>query len=127
MPSPKPLFALSFAIACASLIASSQAAAQATMKEEKPGLMARARITPDSARKLALARVPKGKITEEELEEENGKLVFSFDITVPGKTGVDEVLINAVTGVVVSKTHESPKAQAREKAADARAAKKPTP
>ncbi len=127
MPSPKRLLALMSMLVGASLIASNAAAAQAPFKEEKPGLMARARITPDSARKLALARVPNGKIAEEELEEENGKLVFSFDITVAGKTGVDEVQINALTGALVSRTHESPKAQARERAADAQAAKKPKP
>ncbi len=115
------------AIACALLLTGTAASAQATMKEEKPGLLAKAKITPDSARKLAIGRVKNGTIAEEEIEMENGKLVFSFDITVQGRTGVDEVLIDARTGALVSKSHESPRAQAREKATDAKAAKKPAP
>ena len=113
-------------LACSLLLAGTAVSAQATMKEEKPGLLAKAKITPDSARKSALARVKNGTIAEEEIEEENGKLVFSFDISVAGKTGIDEVLIDARTGALVSKSHESPRAQAREKAADVKAAKKPT-
>lgn len=115
------------ALACSLLLTGTAVSAQATMKEEKPGLLAKAKITPDSARKLALARVMRGTIAEEEIEEENGKLVFSFDISVAGKTGIDEVLIDARTGALVSKSHESPAAQAREKASDAKKAKKPTP
>lgn len=87
-------------------------------------MLARAVVTADSARKLALAQVPNGRIDEEEIEEEHGKLVFSFDIKVPGKTGVDEVLIDARTGALVSKSHETPRQAAQERAADAAAARK---
>ena len=126
MSSRTNVLTLTIVLVGGAICASTAASAQTLMKEEKPGLMTRAKITPDSARKLALARVPKGKIEEEELEEEHGKLVFSFDIQVAGKTGVEEVQINALTGALVSKRHESPRQQAREKASDMKSAKKPT-
>ena len=94
------------------------AAAQATpvpIKEEKPGLLARATVTPDSARAIALRAVAKGgKIAAAEIEEEGGKLVYSFDITIPRKKGIDEVLVDARTGKVVAVEHEDPAVEAAE-------------
>jgi len=60
------------------------------VKEDKPGLLKRAKISPDSAIKLAAAAVPSGRITAGEIEEEKGKLIYSFDIKVPGKRGIEE-------------------------------------
>lgn len=97
------------------------------MKEEKPGMLARARVTPDSARKLALAQVANGTINEQEIEEEHGKLLYSFDIKVAGRSGIEEIQIDALSGALVSHEHETPRQSAQERAADARAAaKKPT-
>lgn len=80
------------------------------IKEEKPGLLARATVTPDSARAIALRAVATGsRIRAAEIEEEDGKLVYSFDIKVPKKKGIDEVLVDAASGKVVSVEHEDPK------------------
>ena len=108
--------------------AAAQAAAAARpMKEDKPGMLARARVTPDSARKLALVQVANGVIDEEEIEEEHGKLVYSFDIKVAGRRGIEEIQIDALSGAMVSHKHETPRQEAQERAADAQAAgKKPT-
>lgn len=116
--------------AAALLLAAAPAHAQdpKPIKEEKPGLLAKASITADQARKTALDRVKGGVIQSGELEEEDGKLVFSFDIKVPGKSGIEEVLVDAKTGAVVSVEHESPADEAREAAKDAKkkpAVKKP--
>ncbi len=86
------------------------------VKEASAGLAAQATISADSAQKLALAQVPRGWIREAELEEEKGTLVYSYDIKAHGKSGVDEVLIDAKTGAVVSNTHESMKAEKKEAA-----------
>jgi uncharacterized membrane protein YkoI len=103
-----------------------QPAAPQTMqvKESKPGLLRRATITPDAATRTAMQQVPNGEIREAEIEQEKGKLVYSYDIKAPGKTGIDEVLVDARTGAVVSHTHESPAAEAAEARSDARAARK---
>ena len=97
---------------------------QVPIKEEKPGLLARAKVTPDSARATALRAVAKGgKIAAAEIEEEGGKLVYSFDIKIPRKKGIDEVLVDAMTGKVAAVEHEGPAAEAAEAKKDA--AKKP--
>ncbi len=53
-----------------------------------------------------------------ELEAEHGCLVYSFDIEVAGKTGVQEVQIDAGNGTILSNKHKGPKAKAAEKAKD---------
>lgn len=114
-------------VGAANAQASTTATAQPTtpqVKEAKPGLLKQATITPDAATHTAMQRVPKGEIREAEIEQEHGKLVYSYDIKVPGKSGIDEVLVDAKTGAVVSHTHESAAAEAAEARQDARAAQK---
>ena len=74
------------------------------------------RISADSAKAIASARVPGGKIESQELERERGKLIFTFDIKVPGKSGIDEVHVDAMNGKVLAVEHETPKAERAEKA-----------
>jgi uncharacterized membrane protein YkoI len=50
----------------------------------------------------ALSRAPGGSVKEAELEREDGQLVWSFDIVLPGTTDITEVLVDAMTGAVVS-------------------------
>lgn len=84
------------------------------IEEETPGLAARAKVDGETARATALARVGGGEIVGAELEEEDGRLVYSFDIKVEGVTGVEEVLVDAVSGNVVSQEHESEAQEAAE-------------
>jgi len=85
----------------------------------------------DSAQRLALAQVPGGRVTKEELEEEDGKLIYSFDIKVGTQEGVEEVHVDAKTGAILKKEHEgAEKAEAKKGAKDeddekAEAAKQP--
>jgi uncharacterized membrane protein YkoI len=74
-----------------------------------------AKITEDSARVLALAQVPGGKVEGGELETEGGKLLYSFDIKIAGKSGVEEIHISALTGELLSHEHETDAAEAAEK------------
>ncbi len=100
-----------------------QAQSPKPMKEAKPGLLAKARISADAARKTAVDHVKGGSIKEEEIEEEGGRLVFSFDIKVPGKSGIEEVLVDAQSGAIVSAKHETPPDEAAEAAKDRRVKK----
>jgi uncharacterized membrane protein YkoI len=84
----------------------------------------RAKITESAAAETAQKRVPKGKIKAVELENENKKLIYSFDIETAGKSGIDEVNIDAMTGKVIGVVHETPKMEKKEAAEDAKAAKK---
>jgi len=63
-------------------------------------------------------------VKSSELERENGKLIYSYDISVPGKSGVEEVNVNAIDGSVVGKMHESAKTEKKEAAKEKTAAKK---
>lgn len=90
------------------LLAACSRGASNRIAEARPGLLSRAKVTPAAARKAALSRVPKGRIATGEIEEEGGRLVYSFDLDVRGGDGVEEVLVDAKTGEVVSTQHESP-------------------
>ncbi|GAC1659039.1 MAG: hypothetical protein NVS4B3_26870 [Gemmatimonadaceae bacterium] len=85
------------------------------------GLAAQAKISMDAAREIALKRVAGGTIKSGELERDHGRLVYSFDVAVSGKTGVDEVTVDATTGALISVKHETPADEAREARADMRA------
>jgi hypothetical protein len=90
-----------------------------TVKETKPGLLARAKIKPDAATAAAQAKVPNGTIRSAEIEEEHGKLIYSFDMKTEGKSGIDEVNVDARTGIVRMQ-HETAKDEANEAAKDAK-------
>lgn len=88
------------------------------MKEQSPGLLKKAKVTTAAATATAQAQVPKGKIVSAEIEQEGGKLLFSFDISTKGRTGIEEVNVDAMSGAVLYVKHETPKDEAREKDAD---------
>lgn len=107
-------------IAVLTLGAGSATAAPAASKprvhDSKPdaALASQAKVSMDAAKATALAKVPGGKIKSSELEREKGKLIYSFDIVTPGKSGIDEVNVDAIDGHVLSVVHEGPKAERRE-------------
>ncbi len=65
------------------------------------------KISQAAATKIALAQVPNGKLKSVEFEREHGMQIYSFDIAVPGVTGVEEVQVSAATGKVIEHKHES--------------------
>ena len=80
-----------------------------------------AAVSEAAARTTALAAVPSGVIQSAELETENGKLVWSFDIKSPHTSVVTEIQVDANTGRVVSKKLESVSEQRQESRADKKA------
>jgi uncharacterized membrane protein YkoI len=106
-------------IATAGLLAAGLTACE-TEKQEQAKLEARARITKADAEKIALAKVSGGTIKEGGLEEENGKLIYSFDLATPGSKDITEVQVDAQTGEVVSVAAETPAQQEKEKQEDAK-------
>ncbi len=80
------------------------------------------KITMDQAKSIALKKEA-GKIKSSELENEKGRWIYSFDIKTP--SSLHEVNVDANTGEVIEDSVENAKAEAKEAAADAKAAKKP--
>ena len=92
--------------------------------ETQAQLQALAKVPMTTARATALATVPKGTIKAEELEREHGKLLYSFDIATAGKSGIDEVQVDAITGSLIGGVvHENAAAEAAEAKAEAKEAK----
>ena len=111
------LTGLAVALAATLVLVSSALAAPSEAE-----LMKQAKITKTQAGKIALAKVPHGKIQSAEIENEHHALVWSFDIAKPGAKDITEVLVNAKTGKIVEISTETPKAQAKEHAEDKKAA-----
>jgi uncharacterized membrane protein YkoI len=99
----------------------------ASFATDDPKLVAEAKIKETEARATALGQVENGTVKSEELEREHGHLIYSYDIEVPGKSGIDEVNVDAMTGKVIARTHEGPKAERKEADAEAKKKIKPKP
>jgi len=78
-------------------------AAEAAVNAE---LAKQATFPADSAQRVALAQVPGGRVVKEEVEQEDGKLIYSYDIKVGSQDGVEEVHVDAKTGAFLKKEHE---------------------
>jgi len=106
------------ALALAATVAAAQGAKPAYKREIPAKLAKQAKISEDSAAAIARRKVPGGNIQSVELEEEKGKLQYSFDLKVPGKSGIEEVNVNAIDGTVIAVEHESPATEKKEAAAE---------
>lgn len=76
-----------------------------------------AKLTMKQARAIAVKAAP-GKIRSGELERENGKLIYSFDIRTARHT-ITEVNVNAMDGTVVDTQVEDAAKEAAEKVQEA--------
>ena len=81
-----------------------------------------AKVSKAEAEKAAMARLGgkpgTNQVAKSELEVEDGCVVYSFDIKVSGKSGVEEIMVDAGTGKIVSHKHETALQEAAEKAKD---------
>ena len=83
-----------------SLGAASLSAQDAT-RNVPDSLVAKAKISEDSARAIALKRVP-GTVESTALRSRRGRLSYVFGIQRSGRTGTTNVTVNAMNGRVVS-------------------------
>ena len=86
-------------------------------------LMSHAKVSEVQATAIALAKVPNGVVKSSELENEKGKLVWSFDISQSSAKGVIEIQVDALTGKIVSLKTETPAQERKEIEAEAKEAK----
>jgi uncharacterized membrane protein YkoI len=102
---------LSFALVLAASSVVQAEPSEAQLRKE-------AKVTKGQAEKIALSKVPGGRIKSGEIENENGLLIWSFDIAKPGTKEIAEVQVDAKSGKIASVKTETPKDQAAEAAAD---------
>ena len=77
------------------------------------------RVEQKDALKIALAHVPPHSVVQSvELEQENGRVVWSYDIKVPKTSDITEVQVDAKTGEIVDQHTETRQTEAAEKAAE---------
>ena len=89
-------------VAALSLAAGSVAAQESTPTRNVPdSLVSKAKISEDSARAIALKRVP-GTVQGVALERERSRLMWDFKIQRNGRKGSTEVEVNAMTGKVIA-------------------------
>ena len=109
---------MKFLLTLAFLASLGLTAACANDKEEAQ-LLKQAKVTKAQAEMIALKKAPDGTVKDAEIENEGGKLVWSFDITRPGTKDITEILVDAMTGKIVKVDVETPKDQAKETKEDA--------
>lgn len=77
--------------------------------DKQSKLEAQAKVSKAEAEKTALAKVPGGTVKDAEIEEENGRLIWSFDIATAGTKELTEVEVDAKTGDVIEAGDEDEK------------------
>ena len=84
-------------------------AAPSYKREVSRRLLRQAKVGEDSALKIATARMPGAKVQAVELENEHGHLIWSWELKLEGKTGIEEVNVDARDGSIVGVEHEEPR------------------
>jgi hypothetical protein len=91
---------------------------------EKQAVAKAAKISMAAALETATKEI-KGTVVNAELENENDKIIFSFEILpTPDSKIIKEVQVDAVTGVLIGVEDENAKKEADEKAKDSKEVKK---
>jgi cell division protein FtsL len=93
-------------------------AAVVTLGAFAAGSATKPKITMAQARATALKKAP-GTVKSEELENEHGKLIYSFDIAT-SKSAITEVNVDALNGKIVAVQQENAAKEAAEKKQEAK-------
>jgi uncharacterized membrane protein YkoI len=111
---PRHILIAAVLVSLAAASAGAQKAPATKISKEEAALRATAKVGEDSARAIALKVVPGAKVQAVEIEKENGRLIWSLDLKVAGKKGIEEVNVDAMSGKVVAHEHESDAKEAKE-------------
>jgi Peptidase propeptide and YPEB domain len=68
-------------------------------------LLSEAKINPDSAAAIAVAKMPGTSASTAKIERKGKSLVYSVSLLKPGSKGVDRVWVDANTGTVMKTKH----------------------
>ena len=105
----KALLAAALLVSFSASAAELNCSIKASKEQAKGDLTTMAKIATDAAKKTALndVKASDATIANGGLEVQNGCLVYSYDVKVPGKSGTQEVLVDAGNGKVLKSYHES--------------------
>jgi hypothetical protein len=90
---------------CAALPALAGAQQAKLNVEGNKKLLSEAKINPDSAAAIAMAKVPGTSASTAKIEKEGKSLVYSVSLLKPGTKGVDRVWVDANDGTVKKTKH----------------------
>ena len=88
--------------------AASQGMQIVMVKEATPGLLKQAKVSSSDAIAAAQAKVPNATLKSALIQQQEGKLVYSFNFETPGAAGSDNVKVDAMTGAVLGVEHKTP-------------------
>ena len=113
----KTLLAFAMMIPIVASAANLNCSIKASKTTKTADMQAMAKISADDAKKAALGavNVAGATIAKGELEVEDGCLVYSYDVKVPGKSGAEEVYVDAGNGKIIKNVHETAAKEAVEK------------
>ena len=72
------------------------------LEEDSPGLLAQATITDAAARAVALERFPNGQIVDAEIDEDDGRVMYKYQLRLASERRGVDVDIDAKTGAIVA-------------------------
>lgn len=72
------------------------------------------KVSREQAETVAQTESKGGRIVSAELEREHGRLIWSFDITIPNSKDIREIQVDANSGAVINREIETPAQQAQE-------------
>jgi uncharacterized membrane protein YkoI len=112
------ILALALALPLAAAADDLNCSTKAKKLSSKADMTAMAKVKEADAKKAAIDAVKAtgATISKGGLEVEDGCLIYSFDVKVPGKSGVEEVVVDAGTGKVLKMDHEGPVSEVAGKA-----------
>src|SRR5205807_1992480 len=86
-----------------------------TVKEERAGMLAQAKIQPAVAESLALTKYPKGTVMSAQIMKRHpgGELVYAYDIQPTGTHRKRQVLVSAKDGTILKATPQGTKAPSK--------------
>ncbi len=74
----------------------------AVLEEDSPGLLAQATISDAAARAVALERFPGGQIVDADIDQDDGRVVYKYELRVANDRHRVDVDIDAKTGAIVA-------------------------
>ena len=115
----KSLIALALIIPFAASAADMNCSVKASKTASSAEMQSMAKVSADQAKKTALGAVKtKGTIGTGGLAVEDGCLVYSYNVETAGKSGAEQVLVDAGNGKVLKTEREGAVSNAMSKAAD---------